>query len=166
MSDPKSSPQSPHQANNFFLRSTLMMILLALGLALAFRFGWIEGEPLRLDAQIKHIERQNQFLMVELELVLSNPSSQKAFLPEQSECSTLAWLILDEKGFFVQAKRKNPSCDKKKVKRLLEPWQEVKDHIILRLSAKRYDSNAPYFLTLRYWGLKDSLSFQEDLFSK
>ncbi len=140
------------------LGSTLVMVLLAGGLALALRFGWLPGGAISFEMELGAIENRGSELALPLRLALDNPSGRAQRLKPQDVCKIFRWFIIDEASAFIQSAPKQ-SCEGVMIERALRPWEEAEEKIILRLKARRFQRGQSYYLIVRFWGIEQRQKF-------
>ncbi len=140
------------------LGSTIVMVLLVGGLALAVQFGWIAGAAISLKMTLGPIEQSGSKLTLPLRLTLNNPSGRTQSLKPQNVCKIFRWFVLDETSAFVQSSTQG-DCDNILIERALRPWEEIDEDFKIKLEAKRFKPGQSYYLITRFWGLEQQQKF-------
>ena len=140
------------------LGSSLIMLLLAGGVALSLRLGWLPGAAISFEMNLGAVNNRGGTLVLPLRLVLNNPSGRVQSLKPQNACKVFRWLVLDQTSAFVQS-APPADCDRVMIDRALRPWEEIEEDINIKLDAKRFKAGRSYYLIVRFWGLSQTQEF-------
>lgn len=140
--------------------SSLLILIIIIGVVLAVRFGNVPGWDIYLEAHAAPPLISGNKINLRVRLVLKNPSGRVQYLAPQNTCRVLRWFVLDNGSAFVQSKPKRPTCLPAQIQRGLQPWEEVEEVFIMILERRRFKPNESYFLIIEFWGLRQSVAFK------
>ena len=139
--------------------SSLALLVLIAGFALAMWRGWFPGGAIYLEVEVQAPQERGEKIILPLKLILRNPSGRVRPLRPQNVCEIFRWFILDGQSAFVQAFEKDAACVAARIDRALSPWEDSEEMVRIELDRARFKPKNRYFLILSFWGLEAHASF-------